>query len=86
MSALDEYNAALQRLINGKTLNVPKNSKINKDTVALEAGRLRGSIKASRESFFSLIEDIEVASKLHTPKEVVISKQLATKKDELDMV
>ena len=59
---LEEYYEALHRLINNNPVNVPKNSKINKDTVALEAGRKRGSIKKSREVFLELIEAIEKAS------------------------
>lgn len=59
---LEDYYEALQRLINNNPINVPKNSKINKDTVALEAGRKRGSIKKSREVFLELIEAIEKTS------------------------
>jgi DNA-directed RNA polymerase beta' subunit len=43
-------------------INIPKNSKINNDTVALEAGRKRGSIKKSREIFTELIDAIEKAT------------------------
>lgn len=42
---LEEYFDALERLKSNQPINVPKNSKINNDTVALEAGRKRGSIK-----------------------------------------
>jgi len=59
---LEEYYDALQRLIENNPVNIPKNSKINKDTVALEAGRKRGSIKKSREVFLELIEAIKKAS------------------------
>ena len=62
-NTLEEYFEALNRLINNKPINVPMNSKINKDIVALEAGRKRGSIKKSREVFAELIESIENASK-----------------------
>jgi hypothetical protein len=44
-STLEECFQALERLIKNRPINVPMNSKINKDTVALEAGRKRGSIK-----------------------------------------
>jgi len=57
-----EYWNALERLRNNKTIILPKGSLINKDTVALEAGRLRGSIKKSRESFSQLISAIEQAT------------------------
>ena len=59
MSLSIEYWQALERLKQGSPIRVPKNSKINKDTVALEAGRKRGSIKKSRDSFTELIEAIE---------------------------
>ena len=37
-----EYFDALDRLKSNNPTNVPKGSKINNDTVALEAGRKRG--------------------------------------------
>ena len=60
---IQEYFDALERLKSNQPINVPKNSKINNDTVALEAGRKRGSIKKSREIFAELIEDINNISK-----------------------
>jgi len=62
MSAAVNYRAALQRLIEGTPKNVPKGSAINKDTVALEAGRKRGSIKKSRDEHSDLIAEIEAAA------------------------
>lgn len=62
MSAVDNYRAALRRLVEGKPQNVPKGSAINKDTVALEAGRKRGSIKKSRAENAELIAEIESAA------------------------
>lgn len=62
MSAVDNYRTALQRLIEGKPQYVPKGSAINKDTVALEAGRKRGSIKKSRAEHTELIVEIEAAA------------------------
>ncbi|WP_406833873.1 hypothetical protein [Pseudomonas asiatica] len=62
MSAMDEYRAALQRLVSNNTINLPKNSSINKDTVALEAGRKRGSIKKSRKEHAQLILEITAAA------------------------
>ena len=47
MSALNDYYAALERLKANKPIILPKGSAINNDTVALEAGRKRGSIKKS---------------------------------------
>lgn len=62
MSALQDYHAALQRLVAGKPLNIPKGSVINNDSVALEAGRKRGSIKKSRPEHSKLIEEICAAA------------------------
>ena len=59
MSINKEYWQAFERLKQGNPIRVPKNSEINKDTVALEAGRNRGSIKKSRDSFTELINAIE---------------------------
>ena len=60
MNALNEYYAALERLKANKPTILPKGSAINNDTVALEAGRKRGSIKKSRHVV--LIEAIELAA------------------------
>lgn len=60
MSALQEYYAALERLKANKPMVLPKGSAINNDTVALEAGRKRGSIKRSRHA--ALVEAIEQAA------------------------
>lgn len=62
MSALENYRASLHRLMNGRPQIVPKGSAINKDTVALEAGRKRGSIKKSRAENTELIAEIEAAA------------------------
>lgn len=61
MSVLNEYYAALERLKANKPTILPKGSAINNDTVALEAGRKRGSIKKSR--YTALVETIELAAK-----------------------
>ena len=60
MSALNEYYAALERLKANKPIVLAKGSAINNDTVALEAGRKRGSIKKSRHA--ALVEAIELAA------------------------
>ena len=60
MNALNEYYAALERLKANKPTILPRGSAINNDTVALEAGRKRGSIKKSRH--VALIEAIELAT------------------------
>lgn len=61
MNSINDYYEALQRLVEGKQKIVPTGSKINNDTVALEAGRTRGSIKKSRASHEKLINDIRLA-------------------------
>ena len=60
MSALNEYYAALERLKANRPTILPKSSAINNDTVALEAGRKRGSIKKSRHA--ALVDAIELAA------------------------
>ena len=60
MSVLNEYYAALERLKANKPEVLPKGSAINNDTVALEAGRKRGSIKKSRHA--ALIDAIDRAA------------------------
>lgn len=60
MGALDEYYAALERLKSNKPNVLAKGSAINNDTVALEAGRKRGSIKKSRHA--ALVQAIELAA------------------------
>ncbi|MCY1306113.1 hypothetical protein D9M70_559500 [compost metagenome] len=76
MTVIADYRAALKRLIAGNPNIVPKGGKINNDTVALEAGRSRGSIKKSRPEFRALIDEIqEAASKSRTssPNEKLIT-------------
>lgn len=53
---VDQYFAALERL---KSRGAP----ISNDAVALEAGKVRGSIKSGRPSHKKLIEAIDEASK-----------------------
>ena len=60
MSVLNEYYAALERLKANRPTVLPKDSAINNDTVALEAGRKRGSVKKSRHA--TLVEAIELAA------------------------
>ncbi|MEW8052014.1 MAG: hypothetical protein AB2784_08280 [Candidatus Thiodiazotropha endolucinida] len=60
---LSDYFEALDRLKNYKSIIVPPGSRISNDTVALEAGRGRGSIKKSRPAFTPLIKAINDAAK-----------------------
>lgn len=61
MSVLIEYFEALERLKSGRPVRVPRDTKITNDSVALEAGRSKGSIKRSRDIFAELIEAIDEA-------------------------
>jgi len=69
MGAIDNYFSALERLKNNTPVVLPKGTRISKDTVALEAGRKRSSIKKSRPQFASLIEEIELAAKIQSKPE-----------------
>lgn len=59
---LKDYFEALERLKNGKPVNVPKGTKITNDSVSLEAGRKKGTIKKSRPVFRELINAISAAA------------------------
>lgn len=59
---LIDYWEALERLRVNKPRNVPINTRITKDSVSLEAGRGKGSIKKSRPTFSTLINEIEIAA------------------------
>jgi hypothetical protein len=61
-SALNDYFEALERLKIGRTVNVPKGSKITNDNVSMEAGRKKGTIKKSRPVFKALIDAIDAAA------------------------
>lgn len=60
---LKDYFEALERLKRGKPVNVPKGTKITNDSVSLEAGRKKGTIKKARPIFSVLIEAIDAAAK-----------------------
>lgn len=68
MTVLDEYFKALDRLKKNTPVRVEKNSKITNDSVALEAGRKKGSIKKSRSAFYELIVAIEKAQREQVSK------------------
>ena len=63
---LKDYFEALERLKRGKPVNVPKGTKITNDSVSLEAGRKKGTIKKARPIFSDLIEAINEAAKVET--------------------
>jgi hypothetical protein len=67
----DDYYDALERLKTNKPEILSKGSyKINQDTVALEAGRGRGSIKPSRPQFEALIGAIENVADIYNNKDL----------------
>ena len=79
---MNDYWEALVRLIEGRPINVSKHSAINKDTVALEAGRKRGSIKKSRKTFSKLIKAIETASISNAAKTITPHERLSKQKEQ----
>lgn len=56
---LKDYFEALERLKSGKPVIMPKGTKITNDSVSLEAGRKKGTIKKSRQIFAELIKAID---------------------------
>ncbi|WP_336931263.1 hypothetical protein [Acinetobacter tandoii] len=67
--ALVNLNEALNRLIVNTPIRVPKGSKINNDTVALEAGLKRGAVKRSRPELAELLDNIREAEAKRLGKE-----------------
>lgn len=67
--ALINLNEALNRLISNTPIRVPKGSKINNDTVALEAGLKRGAVKRSRPELAELLDNIKEAEAKRLGKE-----------------
>ena len=84
MSALNEYYAALERLKANKPTLLPKGSAINNDTVALEAGRKRGSIKKSRHA--ALVEAIELAAQQAGQNKPSVAEQVEKAKSKTKAV
>lgn len=66
---LNEYREALERLKKGRPINVPKGTKITNDSVSLEAGRKKGTIKRSRPIFKDLIDAIKAAAEHSKPQD-----------------
>lgn len=61
-NSLNDYFDALERIKKGSPIHVRKGVKITNDAVALEAGRKKGSIKKSRDTFTDLIDAINIAA------------------------
>lgn len=62
LDILKDYFEALERLKRGTPVNVRKGTKISNDSVSLEAGRKKGTIKKSRPIFSDLIEAVDAAA------------------------
>lgn len=67
--ALLNLNEALNRLVSNTPIRVPKDSKINNDTVALEAGLKRGAVKRARPELAELLDNIKEAEAKRLGKE-----------------
>jgi hypothetical protein len=77
-----DYFDALKRLVSGKPDKVPKGTKITNDSVSLEAGRKKGTIKKSRPVFSDLINAINAAATVDTNPADEMRKQLDQAKAE----
>ena len=80
---LKDYFEALERLKREKPVNVPKGTKITNDSVSLEAGRKKGTIKRSRPIFSELIEAIDAAAKAEAKPRDEIRERLDDAKAEV---
>jgi len=80
---LKDYLEALDRLKRGKPVNVPKGTKITHDSVSLEAGRKKGTIKKSRPVFGDLIEAIDAATKAESKPQDEMRERLDQAKAEI---
>lgn len=69
---VEKYYAALRRLVD-------RGEPINNDTVALEAGSGRGSIKRSRPAYSDLIKAIEAASAAQAERNATVDPLPALK-------
>lgn len=77
---LRKYFVALERLKSGKPTKVPKGTKITNDSVSLEAGCRKGSIKKSRPIFSDLIEAIKAAATVESKPTDEMREQLVLAK------
>lgn len=76
---IQKYYDALQRL-------VERGAKINNDTVALEAGGGRGSIKKSRAAYAVLIVAIEAAARAQALSKASIDPMPALRQEKTGLV
>jgi hypothetical protein len=67
--AVTEYEEALDRLVNNKPKRVPVGTRINNNSVAKEAGRKKGSVRA-RPGFHDLLQAIKDAAEAQPEQEL----------------
>lgn len=80
---LQDYFAALERLKTGRPVNVAKGTKITNDSVSVEAGRKKGTIKKSRPIFSELIGAVDAAAKAESKPKDEIQERLDAAKLEV---
>lgn len=79
---LKDYFSALDRLVRGRPIHVPKGTRISNDSVSLEAGRKKGTIKKSRPIFSDLISAINLAAEAQSaPQDEMQERLLKAKAD-----
>lgn len=84
-NSVEVYFEALYRLIADTPKNVPSGTKISNDSVSVEAGRGKGSIKKSRLIFSDLIEAIRIAAGNQFQAQDEVQQKIANaKKDTLN--
>lgn len=74
-SSLIDYENALKRLVENKPQRVLRGTQITNDSVSLEAGRGKGSIKKSRSVFAALIVEIDKEALVQAKSESQIQSQ-----------
>jgi hypothetical protein len=77
LQPLEEYFAALERLKTGNPKIVRKGTRITNDSVSMEAGRGKGSIKKSRDTFADLISSITLAAAEQSSPKIKQKERLA---------
>lgn len=80
---LKDYFDALDRLKAGNPINLPKSYRITNDSVSLEAGRKKGTIKKSRPIFSELIAAIAAAAEEESKPNDDLQSRLQEAKDEI---
>ncbi|MBU3081598.1 hypothetical protein [Acinetobacter baumannii] len=79
LKSIKDYYSALNRLINDDPIYVEKGSKINFDTVALEAGRGRGAIKGNSQEIITLkikIKEAQLLKEKQSDSKISIKKNI----------